>query len=363
MGGFEPPTTCTPSRCATRLRYIPIRRRSNLFSIIPVEKSQYFPKLLADLLQRLLRRVAAARAPAVAAVASRRRRTRRRRPSGHLLLEPLLRAGDREALFVEKLLDAQHGLDVATPVDPLARGVLRGRQRRKLRLPVAQDVGLGVGDLAHLADLEEELVRDLPFHAGRPRRLIRRRRAEQLRGTEDDGAARLDEHLLSSLGIATASLPLLADHERAEACDLYLLAVSQAVLDGVEDDLHQPRRLPVRQAPMPLIDDARDVRLRHGATAPLCEVSKNECLQPLRLRNFEHYMSGVHRCQEETLPAPASMAATAHLEHDRRAAEAELPPQLVLQVALVREMEIHWMVDREHEGRRVDADLGCVEEL
>lgn len=24
MRGFEPPTTCTPYRCATRLRYIPI---------------------------------------------------------------------------------------------------------------------------------------------------------------------------------------------------------------------------------------------------------------------------------------------------------------------------------------------------
>ncbi len=28
MAGFEPTTTCTPSRCATRLRYIPTCRIS-----------------------------------------------------------------------------------------------------------------------------------------------------------------------------------------------------------------------------------------------------------------------------------------------------------------------------------------------
>src|SRR5687767_9438398 len=118
MGGFEPPTTCTPSRCATRLRYIPIRRRSDLFSIIPVQESQYFPELIADLVQRLLGRVA------VAAVASRRQRARRRRAPRHLRLEALLRPRDREALFVEELLDAQDGLDVAPAVDALARRVL-----------------------------------------------------------------------------------------------------------------------------------------------------------------------------------------------------------------------------------------------
>src|SRR6266516_1385808 len=107
MGGFEPPTTCTPSRCATRLRYIPIRRRSDLFSIIPVQESQYFPKLIADLVKRFLGGIAgAAGRGAVAAVAARRGRARRRRAAGHLHLEALLRAGDREPLFVEELLDA-----------------------------------------------------------------------------------------------------------------------------------------------------------------------------------------------------------------------------------------------------------------
>src|SRR2546422_3312547 len=115
MGGFEPPTTCTPSRCATRLRYIPMRRRSDLFSIIPVQESQYFPKLIADLVQRLLGRIAAAgaaRGGTVATVAARRGGGRRRRAAGHLHLQALLGPGDREPFFVEKLLDAKHGLDV-----------------------------------------------------------------------------------------------------------------------------------------------------------------------------------------------------------------------------------------------------------
>src|SRR5690625_4499302 len=34
--GFEPPTTCTPCRCATRLRYTPIRERH----IIPSQKEK-----------------------------------------------------------------------------------------------------------------------------------------------------------------------------------------------------------------------------------------------------------------------------------------------------------------------------------
>src|SRR5262245_41424333 len=163
MRGFEPPTTCTPSRCATRLRYIPI---ADSRSIIPVEESQYCAQLLAHLDQ--------GRLDLVVAVAGGRRlglaRLGRRRvhPPRQLRLEPLLGAGDRETFLVEELLDAQHGLDVAPPVDPLPRAVLRRRQRRELRLPVAQHVGLGVGDLAHLADLEEQLVRDLPFHRGAP---------------------------------------------------------------------------------------------------------------------------------------------------------------------------------------------------
>ena len=60
----------------------------------------------------------------------------------------------------------KHGLDVAAPVDPLPRAVLRGGQGGELGLPIAQNIGLRVGDLAHFANLEEEFVRDLPFHRG-----------------------------------------------------------------------------------------------------------------------------------------------------------------------------------------------------
>src|SRR4029078_10371700 len=53
MAGFEPTTTCTPSRCATRLRYIPTRRRrSDPSSIIAFQESQDFAELLAHLAQR-----------------------------------------------------------------------------------------------------------------------------------------------------------------------------------------------------------------------------------------------------------------------------------------------------------------------
>src|SRR5688500_13737975 len=123
MAGFEPTTTCTPSRCATRLRYIPTRRRrSDPSSIIAFQESQDFAKLLAHLAQR------------GDAVGAARLRERHRRPvpggdgrlhaPGHLRLQALLGPRDREALVVQQLLDAEHGLDVAAPVDALAGAVL-----------------------------------------------------------------------------------------------------------------------------------------------------------------------------------------------------------------------------------------------
>src|SRR5258708_16459899 len=117
MAGFEPATTCTPSRCATRLRHIPRRSRSNSFCIIPLEQSQYFPELLPDLTEHR----------ATAVVGGRRDLALgggRRRAARELGLQPLLCPRDGEALFVEKLFDPKHGLDVPAPVDPLARAVL-----------------------------------------------------------------------------------------------------------------------------------------------------------------------------------------------------------------------------------------------
>jgi hypothetical protein len=42
------------------------------------------------------------------------------------------------------------------------------------------------------------------------------------------------------------------------------LATAEAVLDGVEDDLDEPRCLAVGDPSMPLVDNAGDVGLRHG---------------------------------------------------------------------------------------------------
>src|SRR5437879_2569380 len=110
MAGFEPTTTCTPSRCATRLRYIPTRRRrSDPSSIIALQESQDFPKLLAHLAEG---------GDAVGAAQIRRIHgravgggDRRLHTPRHLRFQALLRARDGESLFIEELLDAKHGLD------------------------------------------------------------------------------------------------------------------------------------------------------------------------------------------------------------------------------------------------------------
>src|SRR5688572_21606431 len=117
MARFELATTYTPSRCATRLRYIPTC--SNGSFTIAVQESQYFAQLLAHLSQRaapgtLVGRHLRGRGFGGA------RRYRRVDAPGELGLEALLRAGDGEPLVVQQLLDAQHGVDVAPPVDALA---------------------------------------------------------------------------------------------------------------------------------------------------------------------------------------------------------------------------------------------------
>src|SRR5437879_11065113 len=112
MAGFEPATTCTPSRCATRLRHIPRRRGSNSFCIIPLQQSQYFPQLLPDLAEHGATPIVDGRrglafgggcwyAP------------------GELGLQPFLGPRNRESFFVEELFDPKHGLDVPAPIDPL----------------------------------------------------------------------------------------------------------------------------------------------------------------------------------------------------------------------------------------------------
>src|SRR5262245_49239360 len=79
------------------------------------------------------------------------------------LLEPLLRALQREPVLVEQTLDAKHHLHVVLPVDALARVVLAGPEQVEFRLPVPQDVRRHPGEIGHLPDPEEQLVRDRSF--------------------------------------------------------------------------------------------------------------------------------------------------------------------------------------------------------
>src|SRR5512134_648717 len=142
MPGFEPGTTCTPSRCATRLRYIP--KGSIVLSTTLLQEGQHSAQLVphfeqhgANLFDALLDRFVALDDRHLGLGQTGHRLWRVPAPA-ELDLETLLRAGDREAFVVEQLLDAQHRLDVLAAVDALARAVLGGREGRELRLPVAQ---------------------------------------------------------------------------------------------------------------------------------------------------------------------------------------------------------------------------------
>src|SRR5215510_2255202 len=141
MPGFEPGTTCTPSRCATRLRYIP--KGSITLSTTLLEHVQHSAKLASDFEQDRLQLVDLRAALVLVlfdvrdlGLGQARHRLRRGAAARQLLLEPLLGARDREAFLVQQLLDAQHRLDVLAPVDALSGAVLRGRERLELRLPV-----------------------------------------------------------------------------------------------------------------------------------------------------------------------------------------------------------------------------------
>ena len=123
---------------------------------IPVQEGQDLAELVFHLEQDVARFVVAF----LGRLGLIRHRPRCRTLAAGFGFELLLRTGDREALVVEQLLDAQDRLDVLAPIDALAGAVLGRRQGRELRLPVAQDVRLGVGDLADLTDLEKQLVGD-----------------------------------------------------------------------------------------------------------------------------------------------------------------------------------------------------------
>src|SRR4029453_1637511 len=80
------------------------------------------------------------------------------RATARLGEQAFLGALEGEALVVEQRLDPQHQLQVAAPVQALARGVLLRAQQLELRLPVAQDVGGHFRDRLDLAAPGVELL-------------------------------------------------------------------------------------------------------------------------------------------------------------------------------------------------------------
>src|SRR5881398_512375 len=74
-----------------------------------------------------------------------------------ILLDLLARAFDRVFLRVQEVLHQHDQLDLAALVHAIAGAVFRGVQKPELTLPIAQHVGLQVGELADFPDGEEFL--------------------------------------------------------------------------------------------------------------------------------------------------------------------------------------------------------------
>src|SRR3989338_2086800 len=157
--GFEPATSCTPSRrakpgCATS------RLQSTMVS--PAGKDgQQSHELGADGAELRARRLAVHARRCGGGSGRRNRRSGFGDGREDCHLELLARAGDGETLLVEQPLDGEHGLDVLAAVDSLAVLALGGLEARELGLPVAQHVGLDLGQRRHFADLVRVLLGDL----------------------------------------------------------------------------------------------------------------------------------------------------------------------------------------------------------
>src|SRR5262249_51736813 len=110
-------------------------------------------------------------------------------------------------------------------------------------------------------------------------------------------------------------------------------------------------------------------RCRPSSWVPGHSPEKHEksALTTTYAQNFKDYMRPSQACQEQSvrpLSRGAPRAASGpHLEHDRAPLEPELSADLVLQVALVGEMEVHGLVDGDGEGGRRDPDLRGEENL
>src|SRR5438270_4489785 len=76
-----------------------------------------------------------------------------------LALESFASAGDGEPLIVEKLLDAQHVLDVALTIHALPGGTLDRLELREFTFPETQHVSRQAAQLGDFTDTEVQLLR------------------------------------------------------------------------------------------------------------------------------------------------------------------------------------------------------------
>ena len=81
----------------------------------------------------------------------------------HLRTQLLPRAHDREALFIEELLDSQDAFHIPPAVHALPGAAFYRLQLRELALPEAQHVGRKAAQRGHFPDAEIQLVRDENF--------------------------------------------------------------------------------------------------------------------------------------------------------------------------------------------------------
>jgi hypothetical protein len=72
----------------------------------------------------------------------------------------LARAGDGEAFFVKKLLDAQNVFHILPPIHALAGAAFDGLELRKLGFPEAQDVRRQAAKARDFANTEIEFLGD-----------------------------------------------------------------------------------------------------------------------------------------------------------------------------------------------------------
>src|SRR5260221_5571614 len=175
----------------------------------------------------------------------------------------LPRSGDREPLLVEKLLDLEHEVDILAAVETLPGAALGRGELRDLRLPEAQHVGLGAGELATLADLVEELARDLLGHLGSPpgRRAVQTLNDETGRPeTEAVAGGDLDRRACARIA-AEPGAPRL-DAEAAEPADQDRMAAGERAADPVEDGADADHRFTARQPAMDRVDRRSQIGLR-----------------------------------------------------------------------------------------------------